>query len=411
MIYSKGAAPKGISPENEAPEFKAVSGDRSVADLLEIIIITYNRKKELAQTLDSLLAKLSPVRELRITILDNASTDGTAEICAEYAGKHHNIFHVRHKKNIGGNANVCRAFELANKDYIWVLADDDHYDWSAWPQIAKAIYSGHDAIFTSLVNLCRVIGPGAVLYECTFLPGCIYKTKWFDDSILQGMYGNLHSGLPHITLALSIFENNGTFYIPNEQVVLQSYKFEFIPDLAAQDGKRGITKNHSPFTRNNFWEVGFLNMISHLPKVIADQVFNDLTELYGNKQEYLSFLLLYYKHHDYSTRNLFNIYLGLPKHLKGVFISRLFDALLDKPLSKQEILSVNDWNVLLADHLARNGYRYRLVIKRIKDKYSVGIIGLVINLLRKIIVRISIAITRCLYKPGMFSKVKKGSRL
>ena len=98
---------------------------------LQLFLITYNRKKKLQFTLDSLLN--SPVAKYDITVLDNASTDGTSEMLDEYAEKHENIKHVRHNVNIGGNANICRAFEMAascGKKYAWILCDDDRYDWS-----------------------------------------------------------------------------------------------------------------------------------------------------------------------------------------------------------------------------------------------------------------------------------------
>ena len=51
---------------------------------LEIILITYNRKSHLRETLNWLFAENSPVKDLDITILNNKSTDGTTELIEEY---------------------------------------------------------------------------------------------------------------------------------------------------------------------------------------------------------------------------------------------------------------------------------------------------------------------------------------
>ncbi|MDR1685515.1 MAG: glycosyltransferase, partial [Desulfovibrio sp.] len=164
---------------NQATAFQQKNAEayrKALEELLEIFIITYNRKKQLAATLQTLFAEKSPVRGVRFTILDNASTDGTDGLCEDYAKRYSNIRHIRHPKNIGGNANICRAFEMAGKEYVWVLADDDGYNWSRWPQIENAMREGYDGIFTTLLNLSRVVGPGAVLYESCFVPGCIYRT-------------------------------------------------------------------------------------------------------------------------------------------------------------------------------------------------------------------------------------------
>ena len=80
-------------------------------DTLEIILITYNRKPFLQNTFKQLLAETSPVKDLDITVLDNCSTDGTSDYLKELCSKHPNIKHVRHNRNIGGNANIARAIE------------------------------------------------------------------------------------------------------------------------------------------------------------------------------------------------------------------------------------------------------------------------------------------------------------
>ena len=100
----------------------------SLHDRLEIILITYNRKNKLDETLKSLLAEDSPVRNCSLTLLNNASTDGTDELIEDYVSRHPNVTHIRRKRNAGADANTCLAYELASKEYLWVLCDDDKYD-------------------------------------------------------------------------------------------------------------------------------------------------------------------------------------------------------------------------------------------------------------------------------------------
>ena len=118
-------------------------------DKLQIVLITYNRKKYLQRTFDQIFAKDSPIKDYDITILDNASTDGTSELIKEYKLKFPNINHIRHNINIGGNANICRAFELgvtSGKEYVWVLCDDDKYDFSNWHEVEREINAKKDII-------------------------------------------------------------------------------------------------------------------------------------------------------------------------------------------------------------------------------------------------------------------------
>ena len=97
---------------------------------LEILLPTYNRKKHLLRTLTQLTAPESPVRSCSLTVLDNASTDGSSELIEEFAAKIPTIKHIRHAKNIGGNANIARAFEMARAEYVWVLCADEADDIS-----------------------------------------------------------------------------------------------------------------------------------------------------------------------------------------------------------------------------------------------------------------------------------------
>ena len=109
----------------------------SLKNKLDIILITYNRKKFLTRTLEQIFSEKSPIKNLDITILNNVSTDGSTELINEYCQKFPNIKHVIHNHNIGGNANIARAFEIASKDYVWVLCDDDFYNWENWAEIER----------------------------------------------------------------------------------------------------------------------------------------------------------------------------------------------------------------------------------------------------------------------------------
>ena len=63
-------------------------------DILEIILITYNRKDYLENTLQQILASNSPLCNLDITVLDNKSNDGTSELIDKYSKRYNNIKHI-----------------------------------------------------------------------------------------------------------------------------------------------------------------------------------------------------------------------------------------------------------------------------------------------------------------------------
>ena len=128
-------------------------------DSLEIILVTYNRKKFLNRTLEYILDDVnSPIRHLDIIILDNNSNDGTFELIKNYQTKFQNLKYIKNTCNIGGGANVVKAFTLASKKYIWVLCDDDTYDFEGFDAVVMCHENDHldGTLYTDKAQNIRV---------------------------------------------------------------------------------------------------------------------------------------------------------------------------------------------------------------------------------------------------------------
>jgi len=86
----------------------------------------YNGKPFLTEAIDSLLAQT--FTDFELVIVDNASTDGSSEICREYARRDNRVRYHHNGTNIGGGKNHNRAFELANAgQYFKFAAHDDRH--------------------------------------------------------------------------------------------------------------------------------------------------------------------------------------------------------------------------------------------------------------------------------------------
>ena len=83
----------------------------------------YNGERFVSKAIDSLLAQT--FRDFEIIICDNASTDGTEDICRRYANRDKRISYHRNSENIGAAANFNLTFELASGEYFKWAADDD----------------------------------------------------------------------------------------------------------------------------------------------------------------------------------------------------------------------------------------------------------------------------------------------
>jgi glycosyltransferase involved in cell wall biosynthesis len=84
----------------------------------------YNGEKYLENALKGLIEQ--DYENYELIISDNASIDGTSEICQGYARKDRRIRYSRNSKNIGLSANHNRTFEMARGKYFkWVAHDDE----------------------------------------------------------------------------------------------------------------------------------------------------------------------------------------------------------------------------------------------------------------------------------------------
>jgi glycosyltransferase involved in cell wall biosynthesis len=87
---------------------------------------TFNRGEHLERAVESVLAQTHT--RLELTISDNASTDGTEELCRQIAARDPRVRYVRHATNRGSTENFNYIFGALSGDYVMVLGDDDWID-------------------------------------------------------------------------------------------------------------------------------------------------------------------------------------------------------------------------------------------------------------------------------------------
>ena len=235
----------------------------TLANQLEIFLPTYNRKRFLANTLAQLTAPESPVRNCRMTILNNASTDGSAELLDEYAAKFPNIKVIHHSKNIGGNANIARCFELATAPFMWAVCDDDSFRWDHWHEIEDALLSNqYDILLTRKHDLKGTSDIAKIIRQLTFLPAGIYRSKFITGAVLINMFNNIPNLFPHMGLICEIINKKGSIFLPQGEIIAETAL-----DVGELDNylKGTEEKTHvSQSAREMFWTVGFFNSLQLL---------------------------------------------------------------------------------------------------------------------------------------------------
>lgn len=129
--------------------------------LVSIGIPTYQRAGTLIRALDSALAQsYSPVEVL---VFDNASDDGTEELCRAVSARDPRVRYVRHERNIGPTANFNALFAACRGEYVLMLADDD---WLDADYVAACVTALRDEPTMALVGgLARYLRDGAYAHD------------------------------------------------------------------------------------------------------------------------------------------------------------------------------------------------------------------------------------------------------
>lgn len=236
----------------------------NIQQKLDIVIVTYNRASYLDRSLSSITAKNSPLRFLDILVLDNNSNDNTKEIVKKYQKNFTNISYHKNKYNVGACANIAKAFESADKDYVWILSDDDVYDWTNWDEVEKAILADEKAIVVSRRDLPDKYKDniGQILYQSAFNAGVIYSTKILNDTVMHNIYNNIDTMFPHLIPLVYLINNNGKFYIIDKPVVEHGY----YSNSASSDASytRGTDQNVCTRLKKNNFLYGFISAISDI---------------------------------------------------------------------------------------------------------------------------------------------------
>ena len=102
--------------------------------IVSIIIPVYNVAPYLVEALDSVVHQ--SYGNLEIIIIDDGSTDGSAEICDDYARRDRRIRLIHQEnKGIGAARNV--GLDIMNGEAVAFLDSDDAYD----PDFIEAMVS------------------------------------------------------------------------------------------------------------------------------------------------------------------------------------------------------------------------------------------------------------------------------
>ena len=124
--------------------------------LLSVAIPCYNSEAYMSKCINSLLIA---GEEVEIIIVDDGSSDRTAEIADDYAEKYPTIVKVIHQENGGHGQAVNTGIKNATGLYFKVVDSDDWVNQDAYYEVLKTLYELTRGlrlwIFSSVISFMR----------------------------------------------------------------------------------------------------------------------------------------------------------------------------------------------------------------------------------------------------------------
>jgi len=239
---------------------------------LHIILITYNRDKYLTRTLDTVLADDSPVKGCDILIIDNNSSDDTRSHVANIMKAHPNVTYRKNKYNVGISGNIAKAMEAADKEYYWILADDDVYDWSNWFEVDHAMSRGEDIIIIARYAISDALkhNVASQMLQCTFVPGSIVRTSLLNDTVMRNVVDTVDTLFPHLCPIIRQINRKKDIYVISKGIVDNG--MDGVVDISYTRGQNRdeLFKRTIKMT----WHLGYAGICTGLnDKVVREEVF------------------------------------------------------------------------------------------------------------------------------------------
>lgn len=172
--------------------------------LISVIVSVYNGENFLTQALNSVFDQ--SYQNIEVIIIDDGSTDGTAEVAKPYVGNG-NTRYIR-QDNFGQGSGLNHGVKLARGEFLAFIDHDDKWDNDKLKMQLDAFYRDPelDVVFTHMqnffenkevkkLNVKKGIMPGYVPGTCLIRKDAFLKNGFFDTSIAKGYFFTWYKGM------------------------------------------------------------------------------------------------------------------------------------------------------------------------------------------------------------------------
>ena len=200
--------------------------------MISIIIPVHNKAPFLKRCLDSVASQIAG--SVQVILIDDGSTDGSTEICAQYAEKYDWILRQTECRGVSLARNL--GIELAQGEYVWFVDADDSLTKGAIKKAMAWVNTGHNIIqfnhfrYLSGPNLPpihRATKPGysnltGIQKYWQLVWNKLYKKSFLDDCGIRFIEG-MQFGEDEMFNVDCLLINNGIYYVPD---ILYNHYFD-----------------------------------------------------------------------------------------------------------------------------------------------------------------------------------------
>ncbi len=182
----------------------------SAVPRLSIGLPVYNGERHLAEAFESLLGQT--YEDFELIVSDNASTDGTSEICLRYARQDHRVRYIRQERNIGLIPNHTFLIQQARGELFKSAAHDDLYARDLLARCVEALDEHPEAVLAHAWS-ALVDSSGGVVG--TFGPGVALDASRVTDRFRSVLYEGCHDYEYAVTRtqALRRVQHQGSYHL------------------------------------------------------------------------------------------------------------------------------------------------------------------------------------------------------
>ncbi len=170
---------------------------------LSVVIPAYNVEQYIGQCLGS-FEDIRALRDMEILVVDDGSTDQTAEIAEKYCRKYPGQYHLFRKENGGHGSAVNYGIRRAEGKYFKVVDGDDWVDKAVLPDFISLLKTLDSDVIASDYN-CVQEGTGRILQKRRSAKNSYhYKREWgFAEAVTEPVI-TIHS----MTVKTKILQEN-----------------------------------------------------------------------------------------------------------------------------------------------------------------------------------------------------------